>query len=53
VLFCKLQTYSNVFFWDNSGFFHGVLPWTPFLFSVWRIVDSSEMLACSSGFCKS
>ena len=47
VHFRKLQTCSNVFL-DSSGFFCGVLPWTPFLFSVLRIIDSStERLACS------
>jgi hypothetical protein len=41
-------------FLDSSGFFCGVLPWAPFLFSVLHIVDSStEMLACSRDFCKS
>ena len=53
VLFCEIQMCSNVFL-DSSGFFRSVLPWTPFLFSVLRIVDSStEMLACSRDFCKS
>ena len=43
-----------MFLLDSSGFFHGVLPWTPFLFGVLRIVDSSiEMFACSRDFCKS
>jgi hypothetical protein len=53
LLFCELQMCSNVVL-DSSGFFCGVLPWTPFLFSVLRIVDSStEMLACYRDFCKS
>ena len=53
VLFCELQTCSNVFL-DSHGFFHDVLPYTPFLFSVLQIVDSStEMLASSRDFCKS
>ena len=48
-----LYSWDEVFL-DSSGFFCGVFPWTLFLFSVLRIVDSStEMLACSRDFCKS
>ena len=52
--FLQISAGQQCFFLDSSGFFRGVLPWTPFLFSVLRIVDSStEMLACSRDFCKS
>ena len=49
--FCKLQTCSNVFFGQQWLLPHS--PWTPFLFSVLRIVDPSTELACSKDFCKS
>lgn len=53
VVFGKLQMRSNVFL-ESSGFLCGVLPWTPCLFNVLHIVDSStEMLTSSNDSFKS